>query len=100
MHIDLRRIEAKVSVHGQRLNGECLVQFEEVHIGEGPTRAGRNLAHGGNGGETEPLRLYAASGLGANHGERREAQGLCSLFAGDHQCCCAVAYAGGISCGD
>jgi len=76
VNIYLCGIEAEVAVYGQRLDAECLVQLEQIYVGEGPTCAGSNLADGGDGGKTKPLRLDAAGGLGTDYCERLEAESL------------------------
>src|ERR1035438_9241433 len=74
VHVDLGGVELQFAIYRQGLYAECLVQFEEVHIGERPSGLGRHCPDSLDGSQANPLRLPAAGGLGANDGQRLEAQ--------------------------
>ena len=99
LHVDLRGIEAQVAIHSECLHTEGLVQLEQIHAIERPTRLCRRFAHGFDGRQSEPLRRAAAGGLGANHSQRHDAQFSSPRGAGDHQGRGAVAHAGRVARG-
>ena len=82
----------------QRLGGECLVEFDQVHVIDAQSRALQDFTRGGNGAESHVGGINARDGRCDDTRARMQAKLLGTVLCHHHQRRCTVVNTCRVAC--